>query len=74
MRASMLSARLRSSYGYVRSVRSLKTIAQTTVGIPKESWVGERRIAQTPDTVKELTKKGFQVSFRAPRHSCELTE
>ncbi|MGF1568915.1 MAG: Re/Si-specific NAD(P)(+) transhydrogenase subunit alpha [Nodosilinea sp.] len=31
------------------------------VGIPKEIFAGERRVAATPDTVKKLQKLGFEV-------------
>ena len=31
------------------------------VGVPKESWPGERRVAATPDSVKKLRKLGFEV-------------
>ena len=31
------------------------------LGIPKESRAGETRVAGTPDSVKKLVKKGFQV-------------
>lgn len=34
---------------------------QTTVGCPKESYDGERRVAQTPESVKLLVKKGYRV-------------
>jgi NAD(P) transhydrogenase len=32
-----------------------------TIGVPREVHVNERRVAQTPDTVKQLIKEGFQV-------------
>lgn len=32
-----------------------------TVGVPKESLAGERRVAQTPTSVTALTKAGFHV-------------
>ncbi len=32
-----------------------------TVGIPKETFAGERRVAATPDTAKKLQKLGFEV-------------
>ncbi len=41
--------------------RFLRTSANTVVGIPVEIFPGERRVAQTPETVKELSKKGFKV-------------
>lgn len=31
------------------------------IGIPKEVWPGERRVAATPDTVRRLVKLGFEV-------------
>lgn len=31
------------------------------VGVPKESWSGERRVSATPDSVKKLKKLGFDV-------------
>ena len=31
------------------------------VGVPRESWPGERRVATTPDAVKKLRKLGFDV-------------
>src|ERR1700722_15006624 len=31
------------------------------IGIPKEIRAGETRVAATPDSVKKLIKKGFQV-------------
>lgn len=34
---------------------------QATVGCPKESYEGERRTAQTPETVAMLVKKGYRV-------------
>ena len=43
------------------NARSLRSVAGTVVGVPKELEADERRIAQTPETVKELVKKGFQV-------------
>jgi NAD(P) transhydrogenase subunit alpha len=32
------------------------------IGIPKESRAGETRVAATPDSVKKLVKKGFQIT------------
>ena len=40
-----------------------RAAAETVIGIPVEVFAGERRVASTPDSVKELTKKGFKVSF-----------
>ena len=31
------------------------------LGVPKETWPGERRVAATPETVQKLRKKGFDV-------------
>lgn len=34
----------------------------TTIGVPKESYPGEARVSQTPDTIKTLiAKRGFEV-------------
>ncbi|MBK7908064.1 MAG: Re/Si-specific NAD(P)(+) transhydrogenase subunit alpha [Gemmatimonadetes bacterium] len=33
------------------------------VGVPKESWPGERRVAATPDSVKKLRKLGFEITI-----------
>ena len=33
------------------------------IGIPKESRAGETRVAATPDSVKKLIKKGFQIQI-----------
>src|SRR3989338_9079870 len=32
-----------------------------TIGVPKETALNEKRVAQTPDTVKQLVKEGFNV-------------
>jgi NAD(P) transhydrogenase len=32
-----------------------------TIGVPKETFVGERRVALVPDAIKKLKKKGFNV-------------
>uniref|UniRef100_A0A0G4GI47 NAD(P) transhydrogenase, mitochondrial n=1 Tax=Chromera velia CCMP2878 TaxID=1169474 RepID=A0A0G4GI47_9ALVE len=36
-----------------------------TVGVPKETYPNENRVAQTPATVAQLTKKGYQVVVQA---------
>ena len=33
-----------------------------TIGVPKESWQNEKRVAITPAVVQTLTKKGFSVN------------
>lgn len=33
-----------------------------TIGVPKETWQNERRVALSPEVVKNLTKKGFKVN------------
>ena len=33
------------------------------MGIPKESFLNERRVGVVPATVKNLTKKGFTVNY-----------
>ena len=35
------------------------------VGVPRERFAGERRVAATPDTVKRLVKMGFEVLVEA---------
>ena len=35
------------------------------LGIPKESYLGERRVAATPDTVTKLKNLGFEVAIEA---------
>lgn len=42
-----------------------KPFAELTIGVPKETADGERRVAQTPDTVGQLVKKGFAVSVQS---------
>ena len=36
-------------------------IAPKKIGVPKEIYAGERRVAATPDTAKKLQKLGFEV-------------
>ncbi len=35
------------------------------IGVPKESWPGERRVALVPGTVKKLVSAGFEVTLEA---------
>ena len=35
------------------------------MGIPKESWHGERRVAITPQVAATLVKKGFSVNIES---------
>ena len=35
------------------------------IGIPKEVHAGERRVAATPETAKQLIKLGFSVAIEA---------
>jgi NAD/NADP transhydrogenase alpha subunit len=35
------------------------------LGIPKESWHGERRVAITPQVAATLVKKGFNVNIES---------
>jgi len=56
-----------------KNIRNFSTAAPSTspvdaiptskiiIGVPKEDHPGEKRIAQTPETVAQLIKKGFQV-------------
>lgn len=39
----------------------MRSSVNMRVGVPKESWPGERRVAATPDSVKKLRKLGFEV-------------
>ena len=32
------------------------------IGVPKETWVGEKRVALVPATVKKLVKAGFEIT------------
>lgn len=38
---------------------------QKSVGCPKESFNGEKRVAQSPDTVTQLVKKGVEVRIES---------
>ena len=38
---------------------------QLTVGVMKETYKGENRVSQTPDSVKMLIKQGFHVVVQA---------
>lgn len=44
----------------VRSFQSTP-YSELSIGVPKESVALERRVAQSPDSVKKLTKEGFTV-------------
>ncbi len=44
----------------VRCVGAGIPYSQLTVGCPKENFKGEKRVALTPDNVKQLKKKGFK--------------
>jgi NAD(P) transhydrogenase len=35
--------------------------SQLTIGVPKEIWENEKRVALTPETVAKLTKEGFKI-------------
>ena len=48
-----------------------KSFQETSIGVPRETDAGERRVAATPETVAQLSKKGFKIyvrscSWRAP--------
>ncbi len=34
---------------------------EITLGVPKEIFAGERRVALTPEAVTKLRKKGFKI-------------
>lgn len=67
----------KNSYRYVRKSRNLSTQSskqQTeevrgisynnlSIGVPKEIWKDEKRVALTPAVVNVLTKKGFKVNI-----------
>ncbi len=36
-----------------------------SIGIPKESWTGEKRVAATPAVTAALAKKGFTVNVES---------
>jgi NAD(P) transhydrogenase len=52
--------------------------SELTIGVLKETYKGENRVSQTPDTVKNLVKEGFQVvvqsggMFERTRVKCAL--
>jgi len=35
------------------------------IGVPKEIYAGERRVATTPDVVAQLTKLGFDIAVES---------
>lgn len=35
------------------------------IGVPKERWAGESRVAATPKTVEQLLKLGFTVAIES---------
>ncbi|KAL0477802.1 proton-translocating NAD(P)+ transhydrogenase [Acrasis kona] len=39
-------------------------ISSLTVGIPKETFPNERRVSQTPESIKHLIKEGFKVKVQ----------
>ena len=42
-----------------------QTTSSLTVGVPRETAPGERRVAMTPDTVKRLTASGVVVKVES---------
>src|SRR5437868_4615363 len=42
-----------------------KPIAAKKIGVPKEIFAGEARVAATPDTAQKLQKLGFEVLIEA---------
>lgn len=49
-----------------------KAVSELTVGVPKEMHAGERRVAQSPEAVAGLVKKGWSVRYFAVSNSnCE---
>ena len=41
--------------------REINSSQHRYIGVPRETWPGERRVAATPDTAKKLQKLGFKV-------------
>ena len=41
-----------------------KPIAETSIGVPTETFEGEKRVALSPEGVKRLTKDGFKVNIQ----------
>ena len=40
-----------------------------SIGVPKETFLGERRVAISPKAVQQLTKKGFKVFIESGKCS-----
>ena len=36
-----------------------------TIGVPKETWPGEKRVATVPEVVEKLVKLGFRVAVES---------
>ena len=36
-----------------------------TIGVPKETWAGEKRVATVPEVVEKLIKLGFRVAVES---------
>src|SRR3954467_8526052 len=36
-----------------------------TIGVPKETWPGEKRVANVPEVVQKLIKLGFKVAVES---------
>lgn len=38
---------------------------QTSIGCPREIYAGEKRVAQSPETVAQLVKRGVEVRIQS---------
>lgn len=58
--ARQLAGPLRSFHA-VAAVNAAFPTSSLTIGVPKESYPGERRVGQSPESITKLIKKGFNV-------------
>jgi NAD/NADP transhydrogenase alpha subunit len=40
-------------------------VSETTIGVPKETYTNERRVAVSPEATQRLTKLGFKVNVES---------
>ena len=43
-----------------------KPVSETSIGVPIESFEGEKRVALSPEAVKRLKKDGFNINIQNP--------
>lgn len=41
-----------------------KPVSETSIGVPIESFEGEKRVALSPEAVKRLKKDGFNINIQ----------